>query len=673
MKFELRSTAIGSRARRGTVTTLHNTIETPVFMPVGTRGTVRTQTLAQLEQLGPAIILANTYHLLIRPGIEVFERMGGLHRWMGWNKSILTDSGGFQIFSLPHARSMGEDGAEFRSYADGTKFLLSPELSIRMQRAIGSDIMMVLDQCIDSTSDRTQALAAMELTHRWAKRSLAAREDSPQALFAIVQGACFDDLRRISADVLSSIDGFNGYAIGGLAVGETRAQREDFTEFTAGLLPADKPRYLMGVGTPIDLLGAVHRGVDRFDCVLPTKSAQQGIAYTSHGRIDLMRGVHKFADQRLDANCSCDACKLYSRSYLHHLMKCNEPLGWQLLAYHNLRFYLELMREIRAQLDAGTFVKFYEEKRQVLGLVDQDNPPAAGPKSKPGKPTTLGNFVVHRSTPRADEPRFTSIQHVSSGEIMHSVNDPDVEAARIYVEQSQWIAQALAGKREQPLVIWDVGLGAGHNAMALLRALDTAPAHAPVTMISFEHDLDALRLALIHQRDFAHLRNEAPHRLALKGIYQRDIPSRVEWVLREGDFMSEFSSQPQPDVIFWDPFSSKVDTAMWSVDIFERVFAMLTKPAELFTYSKSTAVRSAMLAAGFCVGAGVSSGPKPETTIAWKQIEGVSTTLSHIPLGAEWLARRARSTAKFAPEIAADRIALLEQRVVGHSQFHRQN
>ena len=398
MKFQRRNRATGSKARTGVVTTLHNEIQTPVFMPVGTRASVRTQTLGQLASLGTPIILGNTYHLMIRPGIEVFERMGGLHKWMGWNRSILTDSGGFQIFSLPHARSMGEAGAEFRSYVDGTKFLLTPERSIAMQRAIGSDIMMVLDQCIDSTSPHAQAVEAMELTHRWARRSLAARGDSPQALFAIVQGACYDDLRRISADVLTSIPGFDGYAIGGLAVGEGKAQREDTCELAASLLPEDKPRYLMGVGTPLDLLEAVHRGVDMFDCIIPTAWAQQGVVFTSRGKVDLKRGVYKFAEESIDPACDCEACTVYSRSYLHHLMKCEEPLGWQLLAFHNLKFYLELMARIRAHIDADTFAAFHAEQRQVLGLADQDSPRGVPPRVRKGRPRRRGNYGDERLT-----------------------------------------------------------------------------------------------------------------------------------------------------------------------------------------------------------------------------------------------------------------------------------
>ncbi|MCX5746592.1 MAG: tRNA guanosine(34) transglycosylase Tgt [Proteobacteria bacterium] len=317
MDFSLHGTGAGSRARRGTLTTAHATIETPVFMPVGTRGSVRTQTLVDLAALDPQIILANTYHLAVRPGREAMERFGGLHRWMKWPRALLTDSGGFQIFSLGKGDGVRIDdaGAAVTSHTDGTKLVLTPESSIAMQRAIGSDIMMVLDQCIDSTSPRAHTRAAMELTHRWARRSLAARGDSPNALFAIVQGACFPELRRESADTLAAIDGFDGYAIGGLAVGETKAEREDIAELTAERLPAHKPRYLMGVGTPIDLLEAVHRGLDMFDCVLPTAWAQQGIAFTSRGRVILARGVYKYAEEPLDPACPCPACTTYPRSY----------------------------------------------------------------------------------------------------------------------------------------------------------------------------------------------------------------------------------------------------------------------------------------------------------------------------------------------------------------------
>ncbi len=659
MTFQLRATATGSRARRGTLTTLHSVVETPVFMPVGTRGAVRTQTLGQLEQLGPALILANTYHLMVRPGADVFERFGGLHPWMGWKRGILTDSGGFQVFSLAKGRTLTEEGAAFRPLSSGSTILLTPERSIHMQRSIGSDIMMVLDQCIDSTSSLADATAAMELTHRWAKRSLAARGASRQQLFAIVQGACYPELRRESAAALTGIAGFDGYAIGGLAVGETKAEREDICELTAQLLPTDKPRYLMGVGTPLDLLEAVHRGVDMFDCILPTAWAQHGKAFTSHGRIDLRRGVHKLAEQPLDATCDCEACKLYTRSYLHHLVKCEEPLGWQLLSFHNLRFYLRLMATIRQEIERDTFAQFYAAQRTVLALDDQDNPPLRQPRTKPTRPTDRGAFRVHTSTQG-----FASIQHGPSGEIMHSVNHPDAEAERVYVAQSALIKQALAGAR--PLVVWDVGLGAAHNAMALIRALDAAPTHAPIELVSFEHDLDALRLALEHTGPFAHLRHPAPNILAHRGRFERD---RLTWTLIEGDFLTHHAKAPRPDVMFYDPFSSKVDTALWSLATFRALRERLTGPMELFTYTASTANRSALLAAGFHVARGVPSGPKEETTIALVP-GGGAELVAHKLLGAEWLARRARSTAPFGADVPVELRPELERMIAAHPQFH---
>jgi len=701
------ATVAGSRARAATLETARGAIATPVFMPVGTRGTVRTQTLAQLTQLDAPILLANTYHLLTRPGIDVFERFGGLHRWMGWPRSILTDSGGFQIFSLP-GTAIDDAGAALRRPGGG-QLVLSPERSIAAQRAIGADIMMVLDQCIASTSSHAAAETAMHRTHRWAERSLTAHIESarradrlPAALFAIVQGACFADLRRTSASVLTDLrdlrdlrnlrnpgdaggpTGFDGYAIGGLAVGETRAQREDMTELVTALLPEDRPRYLMGVGMPIDLLEGVHRGVDMFDCILPTALAQQGIAFTSRGRIDLARGVHRLADLALDPACSCDACTRTPRSYLHHLVKCAEPLGWQLLAFHNLAFYARLMADIRGQIRAGSFLAFYTAQREVLERADPDHPPGRRPRVKPTKPRSRGAFALH------DAPAgFVSLRHVPSGEIMHSVNDPDVEAARVYVAQSSLIARALTGEPldaatvgappptatasllsgARPLVVWDVGLGAGHNAMALVTALDRAvdrgvdrgSGHAPVQLISFEHDLDAFRLALAHVEHFRHLRHRAPHVALHRGHFHRE---RLTWSICDGDFLTAFAGQPAPDVIFYDPFSARVDTAMWSLATFTRLFDHLTRPTELFTYSSSTAIRSALLAAGFSVARGVASGPKPETTIALKQLRE-----PHILLGADWLARRERSAAKFPADVPPEHHRMLDERIRRHPQF----
>lgn len=296
------------RARSGRFRALHGEVETPVFMPVGTRATVRGQTVEGLLQMGAQMVLANTYHLLLRPGPEIFRQFGGIHRFMHWDRPVLTDSGGYQIFCLPHARAMQEEGAAFQSYVDGKKILLSPELSIQTQVAIGSDIMMVLDQCIPSTAGKEEAEAAMHLTHRWARRSLAARGDSPAALFGIVQGACFADLRKQSADFLTQLP-LDGFAIGGLAVGEGREEREEMTELATDLLPENLPRYLMGVGTPVDLLEGVARGVDMFDCIIPTALAQQGVVYTSVGRLELRRGTYRTAEEPLDAACDCGTCK----------------------------------------------------------------------------------------------------------------------------------------------------------------------------------------------------------------------------------------------------------------------------------------------------------------------------------------------------------------------------
>ena len=438
LRFSLEMEASGTRARATRFHTLHGEVQTPIFMPVGTQATVKSQTVDSLKTVGSNVLLANTYHLLLRPGPEVFQRFGGIHAFMNWDRPVLTDSGGFQIFSLPHSRQMNEEGAQFQSYVDGKMVLLSPELSIQTQRAIGSDIMMVLDQCIPSTASHAQAQAAMELTHRWAKRSLAAREDSPQALFGIVQGACFPELRKQSADFLTELP-FDGFAVGGLAVGESKQAREDFTELTASFLPKNAPRYLMGVGTPIDILEAVHRGIDMFDCILPSQLAQRGVAFTSLGKFQLRRSVYKFSGDKLDPDCDCSTCKHYSKAYLHHLIKADEVLGWHLISLHNLRFYHRLMSEMRESILANQFLKYYERKRIELVRTDEENP--STPFRAPVLPRavkrlerlkSLGDFDVHVS-PRG----FASIRQKSSGEIMHSVNPPAEEAQALYVEPSR--------------------------------------------------------------------------------------------------------------------------------------------------------------------------------------------------------------------------------------------
>ncbi|MFZ9595513.1 MAG: tRNA guanosine(34) transglycosylase Tgt [Bdellovibrionia bacterium] len=373
LQFQLEAQAPGSRARAARFQTLHGEVLTPVFMPVGTQATVKCQTRETLLQTGAQVLLANTYHLMLRPGIEVFRHFKGIHSLMKWERGVLTDSGGYQIFSLPHGRKMTEEGALFKSYVDGKMILLSPELSIEMQKAIGSDIMMVLDQCVPSTSERSLVTQAMHLTERWAVRSFQARGDSPQSLFGIVQGGCFEDLRRQSAEALTQID-FDGFAIGGLAVGETKAERYDFTELSASLLPHHLPRYLMGVGTPLDLLEAVHRGVDLFDCILPTALAQRGVAFTRQGKLQLRRKAYQFSEEGLDPQCSCQTCQVYSKGYLHHLVKTQEPLGWQLIGIHNLSFYHGLMAEMRQRIFDGSFLQFYQAQRGVLDQSDGEPP-----------------------------------------------------------------------------------------------------------------------------------------------------------------------------------------------------------------------------------------------------------------------------------------------------------
>ena len=365
LPFTVRAVDDASRARRGVAVTAHGPIETPAFMAVGTRATVTGLTPADLTEIGTQVVLGNTYHLMLRPGPDLFRRVGGIHRFMGWNGPVLTDSGGYQIFSLAADRTVSEKGATFRSYTDGRSHLLSPERSIEIQAAIGSDIMMVLDVCLNSTTDVAALRDAMERTHRWALRSLVARGASKQSLFAIVQGGVNRELRRESAGFLVEHP-FDGFALGGLSVGDTRSEREDITQFAAALLPADRPRYLMGVGTPADLVYAISAGVDLFDCVLPTHLAWQGTAFTSTGRVRVTRGPAAHADVPLDAACDCSTCAAFSRAYLHHLFKCSEPLGPRLLSIHNLRHYHSLMAEARLAIELGRYTAFAKQKLEAI-------------------------------------------------------------------------------------------------------------------------------------------------------------------------------------------------------------------------------------------------------------------------------------------------------------------
>jgi queuine tRNA-ribosyltransferase len=672
LNFRLEATAAGSRARASTFRTLHNEVRAPLFMPVGTQATVKAQLPQTLEDAGSQILLVNTYHLLLRPGPEVFRRTGGIHGFMSWNRSVLTDSGGYQIFSLPHSRSMSEEGAVFQSYLDGRTILLSPEVSIETQKAIGSDIMMALDHCVASTADEATAREAVEITNRWAARSLAARGDSPQSMFGIVQGALFPELRRESAARLREME-FDGYAIGGLAVGEGKNAREEMCELTAELLPADLPRYLMGVGTPLDILEAVHRGVDMFDCIMPTQLAQRGAVFTSRGFLQMRRGVYKFANEKLDPACDCPTCRRYSRAYLHHLTKTGETLGWQLLGKHNLHFYHQLMREIRESILAGTFIDLYHAKRAFLHESDLDNP-IREQKSKRRKLLRLGDYEVHKAWEG-----FASIRQISSGEIMHSRTAPMVEARELYIEQSR-LAELLKVSGDEdpksaPLVIWDVGLGAAANAMAAISCYETQAGVGPVRplqIISFENDLDSLRLAFRHNRDFPYLRHSGPAAVLAEGKWQSRRHPGLSWLLVPGNFREVMAHAPAPpDLIFYDMFSTKTSGDQWTATTFRRVFeACAGRAAELFTYTCSTANRVALLAAGFFVARGRNAGEKLETTIALTPAAfHRSRTEGRDMLSSDWLKKWDRSAAKFPDEIHPEQRSAFEKVIRGHEQF----
>jgi len=355
MQFSLEATDGAARAGRLVLT--HGVIETPVFMPVGTYGTVKAMTPEELVDLGAQIILGNTYHLMLRPGEQLVAELGGLHRFMHWERPILTDSGGFQVFSLGDLRRIDEAGVTFRSPIDGDKVFLDPERSMAVQRALGSDIVMAFDECTPYPATREAACASMELSMRWAARSKAAHGDNPSALFGIVQGGVYPELRRQSAAQLLDI-GFDGYAIGGLSVGEPKEDMLEMTAHTAALLPTDRPRYLMGVGTPADLVEGVRRGIDMFDCVMPTRNARNGHLFTSTGVVRIRNAVHRRADAPLDPACDCYTCRHYSRAYLHHLDRQNEILGARLNTLHNLAYYLGLMRQARAAVQRGTYAAF---------------------------------------------------------------------------------------------------------------------------------------------------------------------------------------------------------------------------------------------------------------------------------------------------------------------------
>jgi queuine tRNA-ribosyltransferase len=691
---------------------------------------------------------------MLRPGVAMFEKFGGVHRFMNWPRSVLTDSGGYQIFSLPGSRSIGEDGAEFRSYVDRTLIRLSPESSVAAQRAIGSDIMMVLDHCVPSTVEHSVARQAMELTHRWALRSLAARGESPQALFGIVQGASYADLRATSALALTEMP-FDGYAIGGLAVGEGPQEREDCTAVVTELLPPDRPRYLMGVGTTRDLLEAVHRGVDMFDCILPTALAKQGVAFTSVGRRDLRRAAYRDMDGPIDPDCGCHTCATYSIAYLYHLNRVREPQGWQLLGAHNIHFYMRLMQTMREHILGDTWLSYYRSQRDLLDARDSYGRPAthvtkaqrrrqqlrlgryevlvgerAGDADAGAGDTAVGAGDAAGEGRRLDVGANVGvgagsgsgaagaggrvgasvgrIRDTISGEVMHSSNDPTAEARSLYVEQSGLIAR-LAQPLAAPLVVWDVGLGAATNAMAAIHAVEalrlratlavagkpgapggpgkpaepsdpansgetgepgqllTAAVGRTFTLVSFENDVNSLILALRHPAWFSHLRHAAPRRLLAENLWANPAAG-IEWRLLRGDFHQTQLVAPLPDIVFFDPFSYKTDQALWTLEAFRALAGLLTAQAvELFTYSASTSVRVALLASGFHVARGRSTGPKAETTVA---LTPQAAALPHGRdlLGSEWLDKWHRSDAQAPPGVAAGDQSWREL-VTRHAQF----
>jgi queuine tRNA-ribosyltransferase len=356
-------------ARRGQIQTAHGTVETPAFMPVGTAGTVKGMLPGAVAETGAEILLGNTYHLMLRPGAERVERLGGLHTMMAWDRPILTDSGGFQVMSLTGLRKMTEEGVIFRSHIDGSEHRLSPERSIDIQRMLDADITMALDECTSHPATEKQTAASLALSMRWAARSKAAFRQRPgYGLFGIVQGGVYLDLRSRSVADLMQI-GFDGYAIGGLAVGEGQEAMFAVLDHTAPQLPRDQPRYLMGVGTPADLVGAVARGIDMFDCVMPTRSGRTGQAFTRRGKVNLRNARHQDDSRPLDAACRCPACTQFSRAYLHHLQRAGEMLGPILLTWHNLTYYQDLMAGMRAAIVAGSFADFAAAfaEEQALG------------------------------------------------------------------------------------------------------------------------------------------------------------------------------------------------------------------------------------------------------------------------------------------------------------------
>ncbi len=360
MEFALHCTS--GMARRGQLTLAHGTVQTPAFMPVGTYGTVKAMSPVELRDIGAQIVLGNTFHLWLRPGLDVIEAHGGLHRFMGWNGPILTDSGGFQVFSLGALRKITEEGVKFQSPVNGDKCFLSPEESMRIQKVLNSDIVMIFDECTPFPATEREAADSMRMSLRWAERSRKSHEGNANALFGIVQGGMYENLRDESLKELERIN-FDGYAIGGLSVGEPKEDMLRILQHTAPQLPQDKPRYLMGVGTPEDIVAAVGQGIDMFDCVMPTRNARNGMLFTRYGDIKIKNAQYRLDTRPLDENCACYTCRNFSRAYLNHLHRLNEILGARLNTIHNLHYYQELMGEIRTAIRMNEFPEFVTQFR----------------------------------------------------------------------------------------------------------------------------------------------------------------------------------------------------------------------------------------------------------------------------------------------------------------------
>jgi len=352
--FELKKTSPDSQARLGELITPHGVVATPVFMPVASQGTIKTLTPGDVQDIGMNMILANTYHLYLRPGMGIIEKMGGLHKFMVWDKSILTDSGGYQVFSLATMRRIDDEGVVFRSHIDGSQHLITPELAIQFQETLGADVIMVLDECPAHDAGYEKVAEAMERTHRWAERCRKAHQHQDQELFAIVQGGMFKELRQKSAQYLGSLD-FPGYAIGGLSLGEPKQVTLAMIEETVVCLPENKPRYLMGIGSPEDIVAGVARGIDMFDSALPTRVARNGALFTDRGRLNIRNAVYSQMEQPVDSDCNCYTCRTFSAAYLHHLFDCQELLAYRLATIHNLTYINRLMHRIRSAIRDDTY------------------------------------------------------------------------------------------------------------------------------------------------------------------------------------------------------------------------------------------------------------------------------------------------------------------------------